>query len=107
MAKSDAVWGIDIGNAGIKAIRCRPGEDPEQIARAMAQLVLHGLPDDTFDTFVPKVRAISEPQVSGAAARYFDSQTMFTVIVGDRAHVEPGLADAGFSCCTVVEAPAD
>ncbi len=31
MAKSDAVWGIDIGNAGIKAIRCRPGEDPEQI----------------------------------------------------------------------------
>ncbi len=31
MAKSDAVWGIDIGNAGIKAIRCRPGEDPEQV----------------------------------------------------------------------------
>lgn len=31
MAKSDAVWGIDIGNAGIKAIRCRPSEDAEQI----------------------------------------------------------------------------
>ena len=31
MAKSDAVWGIDIGNAGIKAIRCRPSDDAEQI----------------------------------------------------------------------------
>ena len=31
MAKSDAVWGIDIGNAGIKALRCRPSEDAEQI----------------------------------------------------------------------------
>ncbi|NLS98336.1 MAG: type IV pilus assembly protein PilM [Planctomycetaceae bacterium] len=31
MAKSDAVWGIDIGNAGIKAIRCRPSEDAEQV----------------------------------------------------------------------------
>ncbi len=31
MAKSDAVWGVDIGNAALKAIRCRPAEDPEQI----------------------------------------------------------------------------
>ena len=31
MAKSDAVWGIDIGNAGIKAVRCRPSEDAEQV----------------------------------------------------------------------------
>ena len=31
MAKSDAVWGIDIGNAGIKAVRCSASEDPEQI----------------------------------------------------------------------------
>jgi type IV pilus assembly protein PilM len=31
MAKSDAVWGVDIGNAALKAIRCRPAGDPEQI----------------------------------------------------------------------------
>ncbi len=31
MARSDAVWGVDIGNAALKAIRCRPAEDPEQI----------------------------------------------------------------------------
>lgn len=31
MAKSNAVWGIDIGNASLKALRCRPGEDASQI----------------------------------------------------------------------------
>ncbi len=31
MAKSNAVWGIDIGNASLKALRCRPGEEPSQI----------------------------------------------------------------------------
>ncbi len=31
MARSEAVWGVDIGNAALKAIRCRPAEDPEQI----------------------------------------------------------------------------
>ena len=81
-------------------------ETPEQIARAMAQLVLHDLPDDTFDTFVPRVRAVGAPDVSDVAARYFDSETMFTVIVGDRAQIEPGLHDVGFSHCTVVDAPA-
>jgi type IV pilus assembly protein PilM len=27
MAKSDAVWGIDLGNSSLKAIRCRPGSE--------------------------------------------------------------------------------
>ncbi|MDD3468964.1 MAG: type IV pilus assembly protein PilM [Thermoguttaceae bacterium] len=31
MAKTEAVWGIDIGNCSLKAIRCVPGEEPDQI----------------------------------------------------------------------------
>ncbi len=27
MAKSDAVWGIDLGNSSLKALRCRPGSE--------------------------------------------------------------------------------
>jgi predicted Zn-dependent peptidase len=91
-------WGLTRGYA-------RNFETPEQIARAMAQLVLHDLPDDTFDTFVPRVRGVDASEVSEVAARYFDSGTMFTVIVGDRAHIEPGLHEVGFSRCTVVDAP--
>jgi len=31
MAKSNAVWGIDIGQTALKALRCRPGEVDDQI----------------------------------------------------------------------------
>ncbi|MFH1266659.1 MAG: pilus assembly protein PilM [Planctomycetota bacterium] len=31
MAKSDSAWGIDIGNSSLKAVRCRPGDQPDQV----------------------------------------------------------------------------
>jgi type IV pilus assembly protein PilM len=31
MAKSDAVWGIDIGNCSLKALRCRPAEQDGRV----------------------------------------------------------------------------
>lgn len=31
MPRSDAVWGIDIGQCALKALRCRPHEDPHRV----------------------------------------------------------------------------
>ncbi|MFZ5831176.1 MAG: type IV pilus assembly protein PilM [Planctomycetota bacterium] len=31
MAKSDAVWGIDVGQCALKAIRCRPGDSKNRV----------------------------------------------------------------------------
>src|SRR5260221_4225921 len=31
MAKSNAVWGIDIGQCALKALRCRPGDQGDSI----------------------------------------------------------------------------
>lgn len=31
MARNDAVWGIDIGNCSLKALRLRPGNQPDQV----------------------------------------------------------------------------
>ena len=31
MAKSEAAWGIDIGNSSLKAVRCRLGDQPDRI----------------------------------------------------------------------------
>ena len=31
MARSDAVWGIDIGNSSLKALRCRPHESTDRV----------------------------------------------------------------------------
>ena len=94
---------LDLARWGLTRGFARSFETPEQVARAMAQLVLHGLPDDTFDTFVAQVRAVEADTVTAVARRHFDPESMFTVIVGDRDRIEPGLGDLGFSRCTVVE----
>ena len=31
MARTNAVWGIDIGQCALKAMRCKPGADPDTI----------------------------------------------------------------------------
>ena len=94
---------LDLARWGLTRGFARSFETPEQIARAMAQLVLHGLPDDTFDTFVDQVRAVEASTVTEVARRHFDPESMFTVIVGDRARIEPGLGALGFARCTVIE----
>ena len=58
-------------------------ETAQQVARAVAQLALHGLPDSYFAEFVPKVHAISCEDVTRAAARYLDPAKLTTLIVGD------------------------
>jgi len=58
-------------------------ETAQQVARAVAQLALHGLPDSYFAEFVPKVHAISCEDVTRAAAGYLDPAKLTTLIVGD------------------------
>ena len=53
MAKSDAVWGIDIGQCALKALRCRPHEDGDKITA------------DAFDCIeYPKI--LSQPEAEPA-----------------------------------------
>ncbi len=53
MARSDAVWGIDIGQCALKALRCRPGEDARQITA------------DAFD-YIEYPKILSQPDVDPA-----------------------------------------
>ncbi|MBN2295810.1 MAG: pilus assembly protein PilM, partial [Pirellulales bacterium] len=48
MARSDAVWGIDIGQCSLKALRCRPGDQPGRIVA------------DAFD-FISYPKILSQP----------------------------------------------
>ena len=41
MPKSNAVWGIDIGNAALKALRVRPGEAPDEIVVLLGGIDSH------------------------------------------------------------------
>jgi type IV pilus assembly protein PilM len=48
MPKSNAVWGIDVGQSALKAVRCRPGPDGETIVA------------DAFD-FIEYPKILSQP----------------------------------------------
>ncbi|MEX2559130.1 MAG: pilus assembly protein PilM, partial [Pirellulales bacterium] len=50
MARSDAVWGIDIGQCALKALRGRPHEDPNRITA------------DAFD-YIEYPKILSQPDV--------------------------------------------
>ncbi|HEX7378936.1 MAG TPA: pilus assembly protein PilM, partial [Pirellulales bacterium] len=53
MAKTDAVWGIDIGQCALKALRCRPHEDANKISA------------DIFD-YIEYPKILSQPDVDPA-----------------------------------------
>ncbi|HEY2894312.1 MAG TPA: type IV pilus assembly protein PilM [Pirellulales bacterium] len=53
MAKSSAVWGIDIGQCAVKALRCRPGDDDSQVLA------------DAFD-YIEYPKILSQPDADPA-----------------------------------------
>jgi predicted Zn-dependent peptidase len=75
----------------------RSFETAEQVTRAVAQLALHGLPDDYFDGFVRDVTRVTAEQVTDVARRYASADDLHAVVVGDRTHLDAsglGLGEA-------------
>lgn len=58
-------------------------ETVQQVARSVAQLALHQLPDTYFEEFIPRVLAVTRDDVQRAAERYLDPTRLATVMVGD------------------------
>jgi len=67
-------------------------ETISQTAGELAELVMYGLPDDYFNTYVGNVLAVSKEQVLEAATKYIDPDKIAIIVVGDRAKIEAGIA---------------
>lgn len=87
---------LDTGRAALTRGYARNFETAEQVARAAAQLAIHDLADDYYDTFVPRVLAVDERAATDAARRHLLPDRMLTVVVGDRDRVGAGLESLGF-----------
>jgi zinc protease len=70
-------------------------ETAEQVARSAAQLALFDLPDDTFDTFVDRVEAVTAADVTRLATTWLRSADMHAVVVGDPEVAGRGLDEVG------------
>lgn len=75
------------------------------LARKLEELVVYDLPEDTFSTYIDRVRAVTADDVQKAAARYVQPDKFAVVIVGDRAAIEPAVRALNLGPVTVV--PAD
>lgn len=58
-------------------------ETPRQLAGAVAQTAIFGLPDDRFEQFVPRINAVTPADLADAARRRIHPDRLITVVVGD------------------------
>ena len=86
---------VEIAKAALTRGYPRNFETAEQIARAMAQLVLYGLPDDYFDTFTSRVASVTVDSAREMAATHLHPDRLATAIVSDSSIVVPQLAAVG------------
>jgi predicted Zn-dependent peptidase len=82
---------LETGRAALTRGYPKNFETADQVGRAAVQLALYDLPEDYFSTFVPKVLAVTEEDVTRAAAAHIDPARLLTVVVGDREKIGPSL----------------
>lgn len=93
---------LAMGFATISKGYPRGFETATQVARSVAQLALHGLPDSYFEDFIPRLAQIGTDDVSRVAAQYLDAARMATVIVGDLDKIGGALPDLGLGAHQVL-----
>ena len=79
-------------------------ETAQQVARSVAQLALHHLPDSYFEEFVPRVEAVTLDEVTRVAAEYLDPARMVTLAVGDHDRIASTLTPLNLGEPIVVSA---
>ena len=70
-------------------------ETTSQIAAKLAELALYDLPDDFFNHYPERIRAVTVEDVERVARAYIDPERTLIAVVGDRKAIEPGLRKLG------------
>ncbi len=71
-------------------VRSLPGnfESVGEVAGAVGHLIEFGLPDDYWNAYVPRVEALTAPQLKVAAVKLVKPEELTWVVVGDLAKIE-------------------
>jgi zinc protease len=79
-------------------------ETTNAIASALANLIIYGLPDDYYDTYRSRIRAVSEADVREVAGRHLQPDRLQLVAVGDPEVIRSPLERLRFGPLTVYDA---
>ena len=86
---------LDHARASLTRGYVRHFETAPQLARSMAELAAHDLPDDTFDRFVPEIEKLTVQDLTTAARTTLHPDDAALVVVGDLEVVGKGLEALG------------
>jgi zinc protease len=75
-------------------------ETISEAAGQLAELTVYGLPDDSFNTYVSSVMAVTKEDVLRVARKYIDPDNIAIVVVGDRQKVGAGISALGLGPVT-------
>ena len=75
-----------------------------QVARAIGQLALYGLPDDYFSNFGPNIHSVTVDDVTRAAQAHLDPGSLTLLVVGDEKIVAPSLHDLQWPALEILSA---
>lgn len=73
------------------------------VAGSISEIVRFGLPDDYWNTYAERVRALNLDDVTAAARQIIRPDRLIWVVVGDREKVEPGIRDLGFDDIQLID----
>jgi len=70
-------------------------QTPEALAGELATMAFYGLPDNYLETYLPRLRAVTLPEVNRIARTYFAPNALSTVLVGPAAKITAQLKGLG------------
>ncbi len=71
-------------------------ETKRSVLGALSEIRTYGLPDDYFETYAGKVRALELPDIERAAKAIVHPDNLVWVVVGDLSAIEAGIRELGF-----------
>jgi len=81
-------------------------ETNRAVLSSITEMVQFDLPEDHWNTYPKTINRLSEEQVAAAARQVLAPEKTVWVVVGDRAKIEPGLREIGFTDIRLIDADA-
>jgi zinc protease len=75
-----------------------------RVANSINDIVVYQLPDDYFEAYPDKVRALTQMDVSQAAHTVIHPDHLLWIVVGDRAKVEAGIKELNLGELNIIDA---
>lgn len=79
-------------------------ETMSSVGNSIRDLVQFGLPDDYYETYAGKVKALQTADVIDAAHTVVHPDNLIWVVIGDRAKIEPGIRELSMGELRVIDA---